>query len=214
MAIDPFARAMPGQSLTDTPGLRPYEKPPTSADPEQVIDALESSLKEEDSAEEIAELLDIGISVETVCIALMQKCFTEGMCSPDVAELVKPALFMIIVQIGSDKDIMDMVLFNEKFQKEGLSDEKKLRVIQQLHPKKYQKIMDSVRAIEFEEEQFQEHIAKQNLELDAEELNSLSEEMGIGTGEAIESPMEESESPGSFLNMEVEEPASYEEEMI
>ena len=38
--IDPFARAIPGQSLTDTPGSRPYEKPPSISSPEEFLDIM------------------------------------------------------------------------------------------------------------------------------------------------------------------------------
>ena len=140
--FDPFARAIPGQSFTDIQGSRPYEKPPMSSKPEDVLESLEQSLKEEDTAKGIADLLDVGISCEAISDTLVKKCFAEGMCSPDVAELVKPGIFVIIAQIGEDEGISDIVLFNKREDNKRISTERKLDLMEKLSPAKFRNITE------------------------------------------------------------------------
>lgn len=84
-------------------------------------------------------LADVGVSIETLADGMMQKCFVEGICSPDVAELVKPIVFMIIAQIADDHHVEDITLFNEQPENEGLTEEQKLGLKQQIAPHKFEK---------------------------------------------------------------------------
>ena len=110
---DPFAAPIPGQSFTQEPGLRPYERPALTANPEQLADALEQAITDEEAKPKILDLLDVGVSAETVAEALMSKCFAEGACTPDVAELAKPYIFMAVVEMGLENNIEDIQLFND-----------------------------------------------------------------------------------------------------
>ena len=147
---DPFARAIPGQSLTDTPGSRPYEKPPSISSPEEFLDIMEPTLKGE-ASQQIADILDVGVSCETVAHGICMKSFTEGMISPDVAELAKPGIFMIVAQIGDDHEVEDMTLFNgSEDEAKPMNPEQKLAMMQKMAPHKYQKLEESGRQDEME----------------------------------------------------------------
>jgi|6_EtaG_2_1085325.scaffolds.fasta_scaffold13179_2 hypothetical protein len=152
--VDPFARAIPGQSLTEQPGLRPYEKPPTITTPGQLLRTIEPVLKREEVAENIADLLEVGISCESIADGFCKKYFTEGAATPDVVELAKPGLFIIVAQIGKDHDVEDMKLFNKDPDSSGegkLATIDKLRMMSKIHPKKYQKIEDRLNKKDEEE---------------------------------------------------------------
>ena len=59
----------------------------------------------------------------------MMKCFTEGVCTPDVAEIVKPFIFMSVLEIGAEQDIDDIVMFNDKEDSSELTPEIKLQMM-------------------------------------------------------------------------------------
>ena len=186
---DPLARAMPGQSFTETPGLRPYEKPAMSSNPEEIIDTLEESLKQEDTQQKIVDMLEVNVSAETISDALMMKCFTEGMCTPDVAELVKPAIFMIVVQIGTDNNVEDIMLFNSNEEEVGMDESQKLALMRQTSPEKFQALLRETQSPDIEE-------------IDEEELDNILENDFLNEMSMEDEPMEDMGIEGSFLDMD------------
>ena len=179
---DPFARAIPGQSLTDYPGMRPYETPPTISSPEEYLEVMESSLKTEDTSTQIADLLEVGISCETICEGITMKSFTEGMISPDVAELAKPGIFFMVAQIGDDHDIDEMVLFNEtKDDSNRMNDTQKLALMQNIAPQKFRSLEENARQEQIELEELQNQSDMGQMETE-EEIPSFMD---------METPMEE-----------------------
>ena len=193
LEYDPFAAPIPGQSFAEAPGLSPYERPAISADPEQVVAVLEESLEDEETEQQIVDMLEIGVSAETITEALLNKCFAEGVCTPDVSELVKPFIFMKIVQIGIDNGIDDMELLNdpEADDEKGMSTEQKLSLMSRTNPGKYNDI--------------------QQMNLQEDEEEPLTEEEMYAMDSDNDMPSE----TGSFLDMEpsaYEAPAEEEEE--
>ena len=190
--FDPFARAIPGQSFADQPGLRPYEKPPQVSNPEELAKVLEQELLEPKTSKALADLADVGVSIETLADGMMQKCFVEGICSPDVAELVKPIVFMIIAQIADDHHVEDITLFNEQPENEGLTEEQKLGLKQQIAPHKFEKIIQSQQA---------------DNELQADYEKELDSNFDLLEGQETETPTQE-----GFIDMETPQDMEYEEQ--
>ena len=83
-AIDILARPIPGQSLTDAPKSRPYEKPPQITSPTDAFKVVTESLEEPSAHKDIVELLDVGISAETLASSVTLKMFSEGVFTPEV----------------------------------------------------------------------------------------------------------------------------------
>ena len=190
-AFDPFAKAIPGQSFTDEPGLRPYERPPLETDPEKLYKTLDEQLNEESTANKIADILDVGVSAETLSETLMMKCFAEGVCSPDVAEIVKPFIFMSVVEIGTEHSVEKMVLFNENEEEENLTPEAKLNLMEKLDSERFNDTMKTFDDMDKNEE---EAIGLYNEELEMQDDESVEEDM----------PMQDSEDTGSFLNISLD----------
>ena len=165
---DPFARAVPGQSFTDEPGLRPYERPPLETDPEKLYKVLDEQLSEESTSDKIADMLEIGVSVETVSEILVQKCFTEGVCSPDVAEIIKPFIFMTVAEIGSEHSVRDMELFNENEEDERMDSEQKLLMMKNLNSEKFNDMLSRSESVASQEEEFAQ-LQEEQLESDIDE---------------------------------------------
>jgi hypothetical protein len=200
--FDPFARGVPGQSFTDEPGLRPYERPPQSSDPERVIQSLEKELLKPETSKALVDLMEVGVSVQTLAEGFMQKCFAEGVCSADVAELAKPAIFMIIAQIGDDADIDDIALFNELPERGNLSDEQKVGLMSQLAPHKFKKLQDDMRTRKAIQEDYSKEMDNRLEGVGVEEEEGMMEET------VIEEPSE------GFINRTPEVSSGYEEELV
>lgn len=123
--LDPLARAIPGQSFTDEPKKNPYEHPSAIVSPQEAMDTVVSSLKQDNAQENILQLLDAGISSETIASSLVLKMFSEGIFSPDVAEIIKPPLINVITEMGVEAGIEDINVVNE-LPKEPMSEDTKL----------------------------------------------------------------------------------------
>lgn len=176
--IDTLARAIPGQSLTDEPGKNPYEKPALTTSPEEALEVLTNSIEEPDSKASIIDLLDAGISAETIGSSLVLKMFSEGVFSPDVAELVKPPLIARLTVIASEAGVEDVKVMNSVPQK-PISSSDKFSLMEKLNPEKHSRKMNQSTA-DVEEEEMLNNI-------DFSDMGELPDET------------EESE---SFMNME------------
>lgn len=187
-AFDPFAKAIPGQSFTDEPGLRPYERPPLETDPEKLYKTLDEQLNEESTATKIADILDVGVSAETLSETLMMKCFAEGVCSPDVAEIVKPFIFMSVVEIGTEHSVTKMVLFNENMEESSMDPESKLELMKKLDSERFDDTMQTIEDMSRDED---EMVGLLQEDLDMQDDENIGEDM----------PMQNLEDTGSFLNM-------------
>ncbi|HAI39431.1 MAG TPA: hypothetical protein DCM40_15625 [Maribacter sp.] len=175
--IDILSRPIPGQSLTDTAGEKPYEKPPSIVSPRQAFDLVSESLEEPAAYQNIVSLLDAGISAETLASAVTLKMFSEGVFTPDIAEIIKPPLTARITDIGVEEGIEDLRVVNE-IPDEDIDPENDLEMMQRINPEKFgQKLRATV-----EEEEIQDMLL--NLE---------------NPNEGMQEPSRE-----SFLDMEVQ----------
>jgi hypothetical protein len=139
---DPLSRAIPGQSFTDTPGKNLYEKPAMTAAPKQALDAIISSLEDPASLETVLGLLDAGLSTETVASALVLKMFSEGVFTPDVAEIIKPALVAHLTQLAIDAGIEDVNVIND-MPSAPINSQDTLQLMKKLSPTKYARKVDN-----------------------------------------------------------------------
>ena len=133
---DPLSQPLPGMSLTDTPGQRPYERPALISSPEEAIERMEEVIKEPSSYKIIINLLEAGISSETVASALILKMFSEGVFTPDVAEIIKPFLIAFITELADEAGIEDINVVNQ-IPKEPVNHQQTLQLMQKLNPDKF-----------------------------------------------------------------------------
>tara|TARA_R100001510_G_C7627856_1_gene187361 strand:- start:362 stop:916 length:555 start_codon:yes stop_codon:yes gene_type:complete len=174
--IDPLARAIPGQSLTDTPGQWPFEKPPQIVSPKQAFEIVKNSVESPESLEDILKLLDVGISAETLASSITLKMFSEGVFTPDIAEIIKPPLVAHITEMGIEAGIDDINVVNN-LPSSSIDTEQHMALMQKVSPQKFERIANNA----IQEEEFDEMLL--NMEI---------------PDEPMQSPRE------SFLDMEVE----------
>ena len=137
---DPFSAPTPGQSLTDEPKKWQWEQPPLDTDPEKAYEKLVKTIKSPIVEETIGRLLYVGVTVETIVNGLSLKLFSEGMYSPDVAELLKPALAGHIIRIGNEAGVTPKIL--NEFPKPAMSDKETLELLRNGNKKEYVRIME------------------------------------------------------------------------
>tara|TARA_R100001510_G_C7647556_1_gene204886 strand:- start:547 stop:1101 length:555 start_codon:yes stop_codon:yes gene_type:complete len=164
-ALDPLSRAIPGQSLTDAPGQWPFEKPPQIVEPQQALELVKNSVESPSAFQDILNLLDIGISAETLASSIVLKMFSEGVFTPDIAEMIKLPLVAHITAIGVDAGIEDINVVNELPQ-DAIDPTERMNLIQKINPDKAQREMDRVNS----QEEFDEMLL--NMEIPEEPMQT------------------------------------------
>lgn len=94
--FDPFNRPIPGESLTDAPNSRPWDRPPRFTTPDEVLDMVTDKLEDPENMDTLMEAIMAGGSIETIVNTIGIEGVTRGEFTPDVAELVKPPLSLYL----------------------------------------------------------------------------------------------------------------------
>ena len=157
LEVDLFnMKPIPGSSLTEEPGKRPYERPPQITEPDKALQyCLKGVLGNEEVREELFDVLDMGISVETVASAFILQSFTEGVFDPNVSELIKVPLIQFITQEASRAGIEDLNIVNSDIPK-TTDTGSKLEIMRSLNPQKYEKMRSGPTMLEEEESMFED----------------------------------------------------------
>lgn len=144
-AIDPVSTPVPGQSLTMRPGSQKFERPWKFTNPDDcvmfMIDKMEENreLKEQQLSQIAA-----GVPIEYIVNTIAFVGFSEGLWSPDVAELIKPPLAMYFILTATAENI-PMVVFNpEKNDQAKLSNEEIVTNMASLNPEAFEIIGEAV----------------------------------------------------------------------
>lgn len=90
MALSPFDGPIPGQSLTAEPGNAPWEKPSKFSDPMDALEMYMEKLGNEEIVDDVIDMLDVGIPIDTVAGAMLGMGVMEGMHTVDVKLLLRP----------------------------------------------------------------------------------------------------------------------------
>ena len=87
--FDPFAKAIPGQSFTDTPGKRPFETVPQTSSPQQALDAVKQSLEDPIAMKTTIKLLDAGSSILFTSLKFLDLTYSPLLKTSTYDELKK-----------------------------------------------------------------------------------------------------------------------------
>jgi hypothetical protein len=132
--ITPLA-APPGHSLTNDPGRWPWDRPAEFANPDDAIDFITGQLDRPGTQDGLLKMMLAGISVEEIVSQIAFKGFMEGSFTPDVAELIKPALGIYLMGIADENEITPVVFLNEDAPDEDeVSDDTFFKILQQRNP--------------------------------------------------------------------------------
>jgi len=103
--IDPFDRAIPGQSLIEEPGKGSFERPPTLETPEEALQFALDRMQQPDSFKESVMLMQQGVSIESMVKTLTFTMFRGGLITPDLMMIIQPYLFMWLMGRARDHKI-------------------------------------------------------------------------------------------------------------
>ena len=144
-AIDDFAAAPPGHSLTEDNSKWAWGRPPQMVDPEQVLQDAIDSLKDEKTQLEMVKLLMVGASVEMLVEGYLFQGFQDGKFTPDVGLLIKAPLSFYIASIAEEGNIPYRFFENSDALEQGtMDDETFLQMMKQNNPKMFDYIRESV----------------------------------------------------------------------
>ena len=139
---DPFNFPVPGHSLTDAPESQVWDKPPRLTDPDEAIEMVISKIEKPKTKEHFLRLMAGGTSVEEIINTIGLGGFTEGEWSPDIAELIKPALAVYFIGLAIKNKIPVIAFSNEELKEENqmVSKGDTLKLMKERNPKEFSKL--------------------------------------------------------------------------
>ena len=163
------ASAPPGIGMTQPKGQWQWEQPPLITDPNQAIDAIVDQF--DLAKENILKLMVAGISIEEIVQTTVFNAFMEGKFSPDVAELIKPALSLYLMKLADDVDA-PFKLYAEEQPTNDIDDEELFQVMKQRNPEMFNNMREN-----------------------------LNQRKRMRTEQPVEQPQEIQQAPQNFLQM-------------
>ena len=145
--VDPFNFPVPGHSLTDAPDKWDWDRPPRMTDPDKVvdfvIDKVESSAN---TKENFLRMMASGITVEEIVNTVGLAGFSHGEFTPDVAEIIKPALSVYFVGLAIENKVPVVMFTNKNTEEDGkmMSKEATLKVMEERNPAEYDRLMTAL----------------------------------------------------------------------
>ncbi len=100
-----FEAPIPGQSLTETPGNRPYERPPEIVDPEEAIQMHLTRLSEPEKMESMVDLIELGMDIRSMTTGLLRSAVAEGIHTVDVSLLIAPVIHEFIKSTAEEAGV-------------------------------------------------------------------------------------------------------------
>ena len=127
--------APPGNSLTDAPGKWPWEQPPRFTDPDDVIDFTIDTIMGGPIKDDLLKLMMAGITVEELVTQISFKGFLEGQFTPDVAELIKPAIGIFLVDLALQTGFEPKMFVDSAPVEGDVTDENFFEILKENNPK-------------------------------------------------------------------------------
>lgn len=124
----------PGNSLTDRPKKWAWEQPPQFTDPEEAIDYITDSIEATPAKDDLLKLLFAGITVEELVNQVAFKGFMAGSFTPDVAELIKPAIGIFLYGLAVEEGFEPQMFVDEKADEGALDDETFFQIMKARNP--------------------------------------------------------------------------------
>jgi len=184
---EPFAAPTPGESLTNEAGKNPMEQAPKYTDPEEVYIQLATKFSQPETKEKTLEILAAGIPLEILINTIVKQAAYTGSTTPDVSEMLKPALTVFFVDMAKQAGI-DIKVFADG--EEGAQEEKLKRDKMLMKTLKTQRpeMMEDIQKVKYKERLEQKGEEAKGRMSARKEIDQRSEEAPVA-------------SDGSFLEM-------------
>lgn len=140
MPINEFQAPIPGQSLTDAPGSRPWERPPEITDPEEAIQMYLVKLSDPEVTQDLMDLLELDTDIRTLTEGILRGGVSSGVHSIDTSLIIAPVIHEYIKQSADAAGIQyDEGLEDKEFKKKKakeISKAKAKKMIQKVRSQK------------------------------------------------------------------------------
>jgi|TARA_R100001530_G_scaffold11090_2_gene10798 hypothetical protein len=111
--LDPFDASIPGQGMADAPQGNQWERPAKINKPDEALNYIVEKIEQNEEVHDaMVDLLASGTAIETLVNTASFAGFTEGMWTPDTAELIKIPLTMYFIGMAMENQIPAQ-LFNK-----------------------------------------------------------------------------------------------------
>ena len=180
---------IPGQSLTDTPGNYPWERPPETADPTEALSMHLKKMAGPKYMESALFLMELGIPAEVVTNTTLTMAIGNGIHSVDVGLIIAPAIHKEVVSIAQMAGIEYVEHFPEDAEKEQeAKDMLQAKVIAKMKsskPESKTEISQTMEAMTSPQTEKFEDMREQDAPMDMEQAEKpqeppTSEETGMG----------------------------------
>ena len=144
--LDQLDSPIPGQGLNDVPGNALHENPAKINKPEEAINyVIDKIQNDEQTHDAMLDLMASGRPIEALVNTVAFTGFTEGMWTPDIAELIKMPLTLYFIGMALENKIEAQV-FNKgpEEQEQLLNDKDTAIVMKNRRPEQYASIMQSI----------------------------------------------------------------------
>jgi len=180
---------IPGQSLTDTPGNYPWERPPETADPTEALSMHLKKMAGPKYMESALFLMELGIPAEVVTNTTLTMAIGNGIHSVDVGLIIAPDIHKEVVSIAEMAGIEYVEHFPEDAEKEQeAKDMLQAKVIAKMKsskPESKTEISQTMEAMTSPQTEKFEDMREQDAPMDMEQAEEpqeppTSEETGMG----------------------------------
>ena len=141
--LDMFNAPVPGQSLTDEPGSRPWEKPPQFSRPQEAFRAIQNRFRNRKTQEELVSVMDAGMPLQVLTKSITIGGFREGLWTPDVAELLNPPVFMLLGNLARKYKIKPILFHRGAVKQKRNAPENLMAITQAYKPDEFESMMDT-----------------------------------------------------------------------
>ena len=146
-AIDRFASAPPGHSLTQDNSRWAWGRPPQDVDPSAVFEKILDRIEQPQQKQELMKLLVVGVSVEVMVEGMIIQGFQEGRFTPDVGLLIKGPLAFYIAEMAEEEGIPYRLFENaNEFEKNEMDDQTFFNMMKENNPRMFSAIRENLNA--------------------------------------------------------------------
>lgn len=171
----------PGNSLTDPPGKWVWEKPAQFPNPDDAIDHTIEMIENGTAREDMIKMMFAGITVEEIVEQITFKGFMAGAITPDVAELIKPALGVFLVNMALEEGFEPQMFVDQGEVSGQVSDEDLFTIMKQRNPQMFSTVLENL-----------SEMHRMGKDMDKAEFEA-------NTAKDIEEALQQNESKDSFL---------------
>ena len=138
----------PGNSLTDAPGKWAWERPARFSDPDDVIDYTVDTISNGPVREDMIKMMLAGITVEELVEQITFKGFMAGAFTPDVAELVKPAIGVFLADMAIQEGFEPQMFVDEGPVEGQMNDEVFFNLMKNKNPEVFAAMREELNRME------------------------------------------------------------------